>query len=74
MTDRQKSFHELHVEVMDTIIKWCKKHNINADFVDLHGDGLENSIEFDEWTPATDSSLCLFKETDKGKEPIIYSM
>ena len=64
-------FDELHVELVDHIVKFCKENDIMVDNFSLTGDGLKDSIKFGEWTPFTDSCLCLGIERD-GK-PFLMS-
>lgn len=51
----------LHTKLVNEVISFCKKHNIDASEFTLGADCLEDSIKFGEWTPATDSTFCLYK-------------
>ena len=61
----------LHRLIMQEVIDFCKRNNINADIVSLDADHLLDSINAGKWHPCTDSALVLF---DENKERIIESM
>lgn len=50
-------FRNLHFYLVNQIIGFCKENNIQIDEFNLHADGIRESIEFGEWTSATDSCL-----------------
>ena len=60
----KKEFDKLHIELVNKVISFCKKHNIKADEFHLSADCLEPSIEKGEWCPYTDSAFTLL-ERDK---------
>ena len=61
----KKEWAELHKKLVNEVISFCKKYNIDASEVHLNADCLEPSIEQGEWMPSTDSSFCLFKIDEK---------
>lgn len=61
----------LHRLIMQEIIDFCKRNNIEADYVSLDADRLLDSISVGKWHPGTDSALVLF---DKNKDTIIESL
>ena len=75
----QEKWSELHNEIVQKVIDFCKEHNITeaTDFV-ISADGLNESIEYGYWTPGTDSSMALEKlEFVDGKrtyKKLIYSI
>lgn len=66
-----KKFSELHVELVNRILLFCKENNLRIEHFNLSGDGCGESIKYGSWTPFTDSSFALF---DKNKESILCSM
>lgn len=63
-----KKFSELHVELVNKIILFCKENNVKCDIFRLSGDCLMPSIEFGSWHPATDSTFELVKTDEKTNE------
>lgn len=61
----------LHRLIMQEIIDFCKRNNIEADYVSLGADHLLDSINVGKWHPGTDSALVLY---DKNKDCIIESL
>lgn len=61
----KKEWTELHEKLVNEVISFCKKYNIDASEVHLNADCLEPSIEQGEWMPFTDSSFCLLKVDEK---------
>lgn len=61
----------LHRLIMQEIIDFCKRNNIEADIVSLDADHLLDSIKFGKWHAGTDSALVLL---DENKECIIESL
>lgn len=73
----KKEWSDLHVKLVNEIISFCKKYNIDASEVHLNADCLEPSIEEGEWTPYTDSGLILTKidkEDDYKEKEVLISM
>lgn len=66
-----EKLYYLHRLIMQEIIDFCKRNNIDADYVSFNADMIADSIEFGRWHPGTDSSLAIF---DKNKKPIIQSI
>lgn len=62
----EKRFHELHYLLVDEIVKFCRKENLNTvDEVYLSIDCLRPSLKEGQWMGGTDSSLTLFDENKK---------
>lgn len=70
-----KKFRELHVKIVNEVISFCKDNGITVDEFYLHADGLDESIKFGSWQPATDSQFELVKdaEGDEDKETFLFS-
>ncbi len=41
-----KSFNKLHEDLVNMIISWCKKNNVEIDDFNLSGDELIDSIKY----------------------------
>lgn len=55
--DIKKLWHE----TIDKTIQICEKHGLKlVDSIDIHANGLMGSYGHHEWTPYTDSSICLY--------------
>ena len=63
-----KEFRELHINLINQIIQFCKKHNIVVDEIHLNADGVAGSIPYGEWQACTDSYFGLDKHSDEYKE------
>lgn len=59
-----QEFRVLHKNLVNSVINFCKAHNIEIDEFHLSADNLRESIKHGEWTSCTDSSLRLDKYTD----------
>ncbi len=63
-----KAFGELHKNIVNMVIQFCKEHNLtNVDEFHISADGIMGSIEFGEWCSCTDSSMSII-ETKKDEE------
>lgn len=60
-----KKFRELHKNVVDIIIHFCKENNITINEFHLNADALEDSIKAGSWQSCTDSCLT-FDKFNKG--------
>lgn len=78
-----EAFGELHTEIVNMVIRFCKEHNLNdVDEFSVHADGIVDSLEFGEWCPCTDSSMKMVKVVeDKNlgllpdrKNPFLYEI
>ena len=60
---------DLQNELMSTAIRFCRERNLtDIDILSFGADGIQDSVEYGEWTPATDSSLVAHGyENDKQK-------
>ena len=65
-----KEFSGLHKKLVNEVIMFCKEHNLEIDEFHLSADGVRCSIQFGQWTPATDSSFSLDRDGE-GKHFII---
>ena len=53
--------NDLHERLVQTAIDFCRDNNISEiDEIWFGVDGLQDSVEYGEWTPGTDSSMTLF--------------
>ncbi len=66
----EEKFHYLHRLIIKEIIDFCKRNNIDAEYVSLDADMLSESIKSGKWHAGTDSTLALL---DENKECIIES-
>lgn len=64
--DLKKKFYNLHVEIVNKVIGFCKENNIQIDEFNIYADGVRDSISFGEWTSVTDS--CFRMDEDLGVE------
>lgn len=49
---------DLQKELMNTAIRFCKERNLtDIDSLSFGADGIQDSVEYGEWTASTDSSL-----------------
>ena len=60
-----KKFKELHVKIVNEVISFCKDNGIIVDEFYLHADGLDESIKFGSWQPATDSQFELVRDIEE---------
>ena len=65
-----RKFRELHKELVNKIISFCKENNISIDEFHLNADELAGSIEFGSWQSCTDSCLTFEKFTDEYKDAV----
>ena len=65
-----KEFRELHKIIIDQIIQFCKKHNIEINEIHLNADGVAGSIPYGEWQACTDSYFGLDKFTEDYKDAV----
>lgn len=71
----QEQISEMHNLLVQTVIDYLKSHNItNVDEVTFSADGLQTSIEYGAWTPATDSGLHLYGYEDGKNKLVGFSM
>lgn len=73
-TELNEKFRELHNELVNRVINFCKENNIDATDFALGADGLDDSIPYGYWTPGTDSSFGLYRRNGRVQEPILYSI
>lgn len=70
--DINYEFINLHHEIVDKIVKFCKRNNIEIDEVSFSADGIMNSVPYDQWQAGTDSSFAMWK--DNKDEPFLWSI
>ena len=63
-------FRNLHYDIVNKIISFCKENNIDVDEFHLNADELSESIKFGKWESCTDSSFSMIKFTDEYKDCI----
>ena len=61
----------LHKTMMQMVIDFCKRNNVNADVVNFYTDCLQDSVKIGKWCASTDSSLAMY---DENKNMIIQSI
>lgn len=68
------AFKNLHENLVNEIVGFCKAYNITVDEIEFYADGLQDSIKFGKWHPSTDSVLKFIIHKDTGKENFLYSI
>ena len=63
-----KKFRDLHTELVNKIISFCKENNIIVDELHLNADCLEDSIKAGSWQSCTDSAFSIIRFTDEYKD------
>ena len=63
-------FRELHKELVNKIISFCKENNISIDEFHLNADGVDGSIPYGEWQSCTDSGFSMIKFTDEYNDVV----
>ena len=61
----------LHKTMMQMVIDFCKRNNVNADVVNFYADCLQDAVKIGKWGASTDSSLTMY---DENKNMIIQSI
>ena len=65
-----RKFRELHKELVNKIISFCKENNISIDEFHLNADGVNGSIPYGEWQSCTDSGFSMIKFTDEYNDVV----
>jgi len=66
---KQEHINELHHILVQTCLNYMKEHELtDIDEVSFNADGLSSSYEYNEWTPATDSSLTVVGLQEESEE------
>ena len=60
-----QKFVELHKTLVNQIVEFCKDNNLEIDDVHVSADGLRDSIKYGYWTPASDSSMTMYRFDDE---------
>ena len=55
------AFINLHHEIIDKVVRFCKDNNIEADDFCVSADGMRVSIPYGAWTAGTDSAMTMFR-------------
>jgi hypothetical protein len=55
-----KAFSELHHKIVNEVIEFCKKYDLDVDEFSVKADGLLGSKPYGKWTSATDSSMAMY--------------
>lgn len=65
----QEHINELHRILVQTCLNYMREHELaDIDEISFSADGLSSSYEYNEWTPATDSSLTVVGLQEENKE------
>lgn len=78
--DITQDFRNLHTEIVNKVIKFCKDHGIEIDDFYINADGVRGSIPYGEWCPFTDSSFSMYKFDEEHPnmksepEPYLWSI
>lgn len=68
-TELEKKWYELHIEIVNKLIAFCKENNLkDVTDINLGIDGVKFSVESGEWTAATDSFLTAMEINRMGDE------
>ena len=68
------AFGKLHEKLVNEVVQFCKEHGLDdIDSFSIGADGLEWSIKFGEWCPATDSYMEISKRV-KEERPFLYEI
>lgn len=68
--DLTKKFRDLHYEIVNKIILFCKENNIIVDEFHLNADELQESIRYGKWQACTDSEFSMIRFTDEYKDVV----
>lgn len=68
--DLTKKFRDLHYEIVNKIITFCKENNIIVDEFHLNADELQESIHYGKWQACTDSEFSMIRFTDEYKDVV----
>ena len=72
--DLKKKFYNLHVEIVNKVIGFCKENNIQIDEFNIYADGVRDSISFGEWTSVTDSCFRMDESLSNENDKDVYKM
>ncbi len=72
--DLKKKFDNLHVEIINKVIDFCKENNIQIDEFNIYADGVRDSISFGEWTSVTDSCFRMDESLSNENGKDVYKM
>ena len=68
-----QKFSDLHTELVNRVIEFCKENKLECDAFCLYTDGLLDSRDWGYWTPGTDSS-CWFREHPNDDKPFLHEI
>ncbi len=64
-----KAFSQLHEDIVNLVIKFCKDHNLtDVDEFYVGADGIKGSIPYSIWCPCTDSDMSIIKLVKNTEE------
>ena len=63
-----QKFRNLHHQIVNDIIQFCKENNLENDDFHLSADGVAGSIPYGKWEACTDSALTFIKYSDDYKK------
>lgn len=63
-----QKFRNLHHQIVNDIIQFCKENNLEIDDFHLSADGVAGSIPYGKWEACTDSALTFIKYSDDYKK------
>lgn len=72
--DLTKKFFDLHVEIVDKIVAFCKENKIEIDEFHLNADGVIESIKEGKWCGCTDSSFTLDMDLEREYGKSLFEM
>lgn len=72
--DLKKKFDNLHVEIVNKVIDFCKENNIQIDEFNIYADGVRESIPFGKWTSVTDSCFRMDESLSNENGKDVYKM
>ena len=72
--DLKKKFDNLHVEIVNKVIDFCKENNIQIDEFSIYADGVRDSIPFGKWTSVTDSCFRMDESLSNENGKDVYKM
>ena len=73
-----QEFSNLHHDIVNMVIKFCKDHELEVDEFYISADGLYGSLPFGSWQCFSDSSFSLynfdFKKKKEERKPVLWSI
>lgn len=66
--DINYAFVNLHHEIVDKIVKFCKDYNVEIDEVEFGVDNVSGSVPYGQWQCVTDSWMNMYNKTRSVKD------